>query len=96
MDAKKGGYFGKVHTLRNQVRMDSHVVEKVEEYRSRCDDLFADLMECQEQLRVERSRNGPVEMESKRLCRRGREWTRDELLLQVDCQHVDVSGEGDD
>ena len=75
MDAQKGGYFGKVHTLRNQVRMDSHVVEKVEEYRSR---------------------NGPVEMESKRLCRRGREWTRDELLLQVDCQHVDVSGEGDD
>ena len=29
----------------------------MEEYRGRCDDLFADLMECQEQLRVERSRN---------------------------------------
>ena len=63
-------------------------MEKVEEYRSRCDDLFADLMECQEQLRVERSRNGAVEMESKRLCTASRERSREELLLRVDCQHV--------
>lgn len=87
MGAKRSGYFGKVHTLRRTAGLWLVVVEKVEEYRGRCDDLFADLMECQEQLRVERSRNGAVEMESKRL-RTGREWSGEELLLRVDCQHV--------
>ena len=87
MGAKRSGYFGKVHTLRRTAGLWLVVVEKVEEYRGRCDDLFADLMECQEQLRVERNRNGAVEMESKRL-RTGREWSEEELLLRVDCQHV--------
>lgn len=96
MGAQKSGYFGKVHTLRSRVGVASCVVEKVEEYRSRCDDLFADLMECQEQLRVERCRNGPMEMESKRLCRRGSKWSGEELLLRVDCQHVSVDGEVDE
>ena len=58
--------------------------------RARCDDLFADLVDCQEQLRLERAQTLSGEVESKRLRLMRPEVSVEELLLRLDYQYVDV------
>lgn len=60
-------------------------MNELEEVRSRCDELYADLLETQEQLRVERMKkeNNPLE---KRVCVGGENLS--ELLVKNDCQSV--------
>lgn len=74
-----------------RISIKSRVVEQLEEARARCDDLFADLADCQEQLRMERARALSGEAESKRPRLMRPELSVEELLLRLDYQYVDVT-----
>ena len=62
-------------------------MNELEEVRSRCDELYADLLETQEQLRMERMKNqNQNEPTAKRVC--VRDESLSELLVKTDCQSV--------
>ena len=60
-------------------------MSELEEVRSRCDELYADLLETQEQLRMEQMKS-QNDLTGKRVCTRGESMS--ELLVKTDCQSV--------
>lgn len=71
-------------------------MNELEEVRSRCDELFADLTECQEQLRMERAKRERAvetteltdESSPKRQCLNSSSKQYALALLKLDCQYV--------
>lgn len=71
-------------------------MNELEEVRSRCDEIFADLTECQEQLRMERAKRDRASelTESadgsslKRQCLNSSSKQYALALLKLDCQYV--------
>ena len=66
-------------------------MNELEEYRSRCDELFADLLDCQEQLRNEQMKQlSASESSPKRPHLSAPPNSLSLALLRIDCQHVMV------
>lgn len=64
-------------------------MNELEEYHSRCDELFADLIDCQEQLRMERMKQyNETEPSPKRTHLNPSANTYTLALLRMDCQYV--------
>ena len=63
-------------------------MNELEEYHSRCDELYADLLDCQEQLRVERMKDIEILPDSKRPCFASSTEKYASALLRMDCQSV--------
>lgn len=64
---------------------------ELEEVRSRCDELYADLADCQEQLRIEHLQQEIAHRE-KRIHFEKESVPYSQLLVQIDCQHVESDG----
>lgn len=64
---------------------------ELEEVRSRCDELYADLADCQEQLRIEHLQQ-EVAHHEKRIHFEKEPVPYSQLLVQIDCQHVESDG----
>ena len=61
---------------------------ELEEVRSRCDELYADLADCQEQLRIEHLQK-EIAHQEKRIHIENESIPYSQLLVQIDCQHVE-------
>ena len=71
----------------NNEWINNEIVNELEEYHSRCDELYADLLDCQEQLRLERMKDIDMVPSSKRPCLSSSEKYAT-ALLRMDCQSV--------
>ena len=67
---------------------NNEIVNELEEYHSRCDELYADLLDCQEQLRLERMKDIDLVPSSKRPCLSSSSEKYATALLRMDCQSV--------
>lgn len=63
------------------------LVQELEEMRSRCNELYADLADCQEQLRVEHLQQ-ELAYSEKRIHVANPPLPYSQLLVQIDCQRV--------
>ena len=66
-------------------------MNELEQYRTRCDELFADLIDCQEQLRLEKSYHYESNEPSSKRHHSSAQSPVDQYvaaLLKIDCQHV--------